>query len=220
MIPYSFVPGTKAKAAEVNANFIALAEQIENSRTIVNQNVEDLTKLINAKPDKEVTITTVEEADTDLDDYKTSGTYIFTSLYTPLNIPKGDEGMLVVTGDNESELKQIWFDNGSGLEIFTRNFLDSEWSEWQSCTGTCLKSKLGWFRLPNGLLLQWGYDPNISGAITFPLAYEDFVIPVFTKIGCATSGASDTGFLSQFLTGFTMQTVGRYQGLTWVAIGC
>ena len=35
LIPYSFTPGTKAKAQEVNANFIALAEKIEtNSETI------------------------------------------------------------------------------------------------------------------------------------------------------------------------------------------
>lgn len=36
MIPYSFTPGTKAKAQEVNANFIALAEKIdENNKNIV-----------------------------------------------------------------------------------------------------------------------------------------------------------------------------------------
>lgn len=35
LIPYSFTPGTKAKAQEVNANFIALAEKIEtNAETI------------------------------------------------------------------------------------------------------------------------------------------------------------------------------------------
>ena len=35
LIPYSFTPGTKAKAQEVNANFIALADEItENSKRI------------------------------------------------------------------------------------------------------------------------------------------------------------------------------------------
>lgn len=39
MIPYSFTPGTKAKAQEVNANFIALAEKIdENNKNIVHDN--------------------------------------------------------------------------------------------------------------------------------------------------------------------------------------
>lgn len=32
LIPYSFTPGTKAKAQEVNANFIALSEKIEENR--------------------------------------------------------------------------------------------------------------------------------------------------------------------------------------------
>lgn len=39
LIPYSFTPGTKAKAQEVNANFIALADKIEeNNTTALHQN--------------------------------------------------------------------------------------------------------------------------------------------------------------------------------------
>ena len=34
MIPYSFVPGTKAKADEVNANFISLANFIEQNKNV------------------------------------------------------------------------------------------------------------------------------------------------------------------------------------------
>ncbi len=37
LIPYSFTPGTKAKAQEVNANFIALAEKIEQTIETTNQ---------------------------------------------------------------------------------------------------------------------------------------------------------------------------------------
>ncbi len=36
-VPYSFVPGTKAKADEVNANFIDVLEKIENSNTRITQ---------------------------------------------------------------------------------------------------------------------------------------------------------------------------------------
>lgn len=35
LIPYSFIPGTKAKAQEVNANFIALAGKIQDNQTSV-----------------------------------------------------------------------------------------------------------------------------------------------------------------------------------------
>lgn len=39
MIPYSFTPGTKAKAQEVNANFVALADKIdENNATAMHYN--------------------------------------------------------------------------------------------------------------------------------------------------------------------------------------
>ena len=33
-VPYSFVPGTKAKAQEVNANFTAITGQIEETNNI------------------------------------------------------------------------------------------------------------------------------------------------------------------------------------------
>lgn len=38
LIPYSFTPGTKAKAQEVNANFIALAEKIETNAETIEEN--------------------------------------------------------------------------------------------------------------------------------------------------------------------------------------
>ncbi len=37
-VPYSFVPGAKAKAEEVNANFVAVLDEIEKS----NVKIEDL----------------------------------------------------------------------------------------------------------------------------------------------------------------------------------
>lgn len=41
LIPYTFTPGTKAKAQEVNANFAAVAERIEsNNSTAVHENTE------------------------------------------------------------------------------------------------------------------------------------------------------------------------------------
>ena len=44
LIPYSFVPGTKAKASEVNANFIALANEIASS----NSSISNLSDTMNA----------------------------------------------------------------------------------------------------------------------------------------------------------------------------
>lgn len=41
LIPYSFVPGAKAKAQEVNANFISLAEKIEENLAYTNNQIEE-----------------------------------------------------------------------------------------------------------------------------------------------------------------------------------
>ena len=75
MIPYSFIPGTKAKAGEVNANFIALADIIEANRQTASGDIEDVNEVLKTKADKTELINehTILETDTDLNDYKTQG---------------------------------------------------------------------------------------------------------------------------------------------------
>jgi len=46
LIPYSFVPGTKAKAGEVNANFNALAAVIDENKSLAGQAEEQLSGAI------------------------------------------------------------------------------------------------------------------------------------------------------------------------------
>ena len=46
MIPYSFVPGTKAKASEVNANFISLANVITQNQTISANSIQSIQEQI------------------------------------------------------------------------------------------------------------------------------------------------------------------------------
>ena len=52
LIPYTFVPGTKAKAQEVNANFLSLAEQVQNVKSSATSQVEELETSINAQIDE------------------------------------------------------------------------------------------------------------------------------------------------------------------------
>ena len=56
-IPYSFTPGTKAKASEVNANFLALADGLDESREYTKTEV---TKL-ESKLDEKINDITVHE---------------------------------------------------------------------------------------------------------------------------------------------------------------
>jgi hypothetical protein len=71
MIPYSFIPGTKAKASEVNANFLALAAAVSDNKELSIQADNELTDLIQElggnKADKSETATDLQtKADVDL----------------------------------------------------------------------------------------------------------------------------------------------------------
>lgn len=220
MIPYSFIPGTKAKAGEVNANFIALANIIEENKEITTENILEITEILNEKADKTELITnfTVTDADTDLNNYKTVGTYVFSSLYTPLNIPKGTSGMLVVSGCETSTIKQIWYCDGTNKEILTRSYQNSEWTDWQSITGKFNIVNPGYIIFPNGLILQWGQTS--SKTVTYPIAFSTLACPIAVKNGCGTDYTrSDMGFTTEELTGFSYNTSGRYYALNWIAIG-
>ena len=111
MVPYSFIPGTKAKAGEVNANFIALADVIEKNRLTSAGDTDKINEVLETKADKTELINehTVTKSGTDLNDYKTKGTYIFAAAYKPENIPKGEAGMLIVTGDENPLLSKYGF---------------------------------------------------------------------------------------------------------------
>lgn len=220
MIPYSFIPGTKAKAGEVNANFVALANLIEQNKTTARDDYLEIKELMKNKADKLELINnyTIYEEGTDLNDYKTSGTYIFSSLYTPLNIPTETAGVLFVTGKEDSTLKQIWFCDGINKAIYTRNYQDGTWNDWSCITGDVEYSAVGYMQMPNGLIIQWGQ--GTSWVVTYPIAFSKLACPVFMKSGCGTSyERSDTGFSVQSLTGFTCATAGLLTSLNWIAIG-
>lgn len=219
MIPYSFSPGTKARADEVNANFIALADKIDENKSAQANDVKEINSILAKKADKTELINEhkVTESNTDLNDYKTKGVYVFSSMVTPANIPDGTAGMLIVTGEEQSVIKQIWFYEGYNCSIYTRNFTDT-WSKWCSLLGECSYANPGYLALPNGLKIQWGCLTGSS--ITYPIAFTTVAAPVFAKQGWSTSTTrSDTGITSQSLAGFVIGSMGAFGGMNWLAIG-
>ncbi len=52
LIPYSFVPGTKAMASEVNANFIALAQSVDEGRTFTTESIEEFNNTLEERLDE------------------------------------------------------------------------------------------------------------------------------------------------------------------------
>ena len=219
MIPYSFSPGTKARADEVNANFIALADKIDENKSAQSNDVKEINSILSEKANKTDLITehTVTDSNTDLDNYKTKGVYVFTATVTPANIPIGTSGMLIVTGDSKSVIKQIWFCDGYNGEIYTRNYTDT-WTKWSTIIGEYNCANPGYIKLPNGIIIQWGC--LTQSAITYPIAFTTVATPVFAKQGWSSAYTkSDTGITAQSLTGFGIGSMGVFGGMNWIAIG-
>ncbi len=215
MIPYSFVPGTKAKATEVNANFVALANIISEYQETEAADIASVIETLAEKAEKSELVKDfiITETDEDLNDYLTPGNFAFLSTYTPLNIPAGTSGILSVIGA-EGFIKQIWY--GTGV-IYTRHYT-TDWSEWICITGTVSLGKSGYIRLPNKLIIQYGY--NHSKNVTYPLAFTKYAAPVFMKNGQNSDyERPDTGISSQSLTGFTAASSGYGSYINYVAIG-
>lgn len=218
MIPFSFIPGTKAKASEVNANFIALTELINAIKDATNIDFEKVYENLALKANKSELINEflINETDTNLNNYQTKGTYIFTNQYLPLNSPKESAGTLFVT-KVDSLIKQIWHCEDSN-EFFGREFSNNEWQKWESFSGTIHKSNPGYIILPNNLIIQWGSSG--SSTITFPIAFPNNCFSIFCKVGYGASyERSDSGIIEESLTGFTIGTGGVLYGLKWISIG-
>lgn len=220
MIPYSFIPGTKAKAGEVNANFISLADNIDKNRQSASNDIEKINEQLKTKADKTELITdiTVSETDTDLNNYKTNGTYYFASTYQPLNIPKGSSGILTVTGANTSTITQAWYCKDDNPEIYTRIFENDTWGDWYSTQGILNKNSTGYIKYPNGMILQWGCQT--ASSVKYPIAFTTFACPIFSKNGFGASHErSDTGLTEQLLTGMSMNSSGVFMNMNWIVIG-
>lgn len=173
MIPYSFIPGTKAKAGEVNANFVSLADIIEQNRQTAANDITELTDVVSGKADSEDLIKdfVVNTQGTNLDNYKTAGNYIFTSTYKPTNIPKGNSGVLTVLGKG-SKIKQIWYSDGAIPDIYVRMYSGSSWGSWAT-NSAANKTNPGYIKFANGIIMQWGYSTFSvnSTTVTFPIAF-------------------------------------------------
>jgi len=217
MIPYSFVPGTKAKASEVNANFAAIADIIGETIDTTQANFESINQTLDTKTDKAEY--TIDTANTDLNNYTNLGTYVFTDDYTPQNIPQGTSGMLYVIGNIDSTIKQIWFCNDTMKSIYTRDYSNSTWSNWSSITGNSNIQQTGYFKFPNGFMVQWGTQIKAL-TITYPIAYPVHVGTVITKHGAdGNNTRTDSGLINQSLSFFQYQTYGANAFINWFAFG-
>jgi len=220
MIPYSFIPGMKAKAGEVNANFIALADVIsqnKNDITDISEILENVTD--NILPDEHFERQNITEISTNLDSYLQKGVYFFSSDYIPSNAPKNVAGTLIVLGDEVVGIKQLWLCDGGIFNIYSRNYSNSVWTDWNNTFKSSSVADSGYMRLPNNALIQWGTFCSCN--ITYPIAFATYPAVVVSKQGYSTSNVvSDEGFTTQATTGFIYKSMSLSNAvINWIAIG-
>lgn len=104
LIPYAFTPGTKAKAQEVNANFIALAEKIEENREFTTTQIAE-------------TVEQIEQAASEADEKKVDKNLANTTLITNciIEAPNG----VVEASENVITVK-------AGLKVFIPDGLNDD----------------------------------------------------------------------------------------------
>ena len=221
LIPYSFTPGTKAKASEVNANFISLANTLQEAITSTEGNISDIeddideiTGILNNKANIPEIIST---ANTNLNNYTTKGVYEFSSSYLPQDPPAIGAGILIVMGSSTSFIKQFWIN--SNQEIFARSYSSSTWSSWAPVTGELYMDSYNYYRLPSGLFIQWGRS-EAQLRITYPVAFSELPVLIVSKHGFSSTATKvDAGFVHQTATEFEYKAGGTYNALNWIAFG-
>lgn len=85
---------------------------------------------------EKIEIQQISTPNTNLNDYKTQGIYLFTSGVTPLNVPEGNVNgwLIVIARTTTGFVKQLWLRagtiNSSDQQIFVRTTLGGTWSDW------------------------------------------------------------------------------------------
>ena len=82
------------------------------------------------------------------------------------------------------------------------------------------KAQNGYFKLGNGLIIQWGYTTSNNSTVTFPTAFT--AVPSITFGGLATGGSADYSIVYKSIsaTNFSVAWAGSaYTGTHWIAVG-
>lgn len=81
-----------------------------------------------------INVQVVKTANTNLDDYTTTGIYQFSGSYTPTNIPSGSNGWLIVIPVNTNLVKQFWTrqgtTNSNNHNTYERTLSNGVWANW------------------------------------------------------------------------------------------
>ena len=218
-LPYIFVPGTEAKATEVNANFdyiLKLLTTASISDTVVHiAGKETITgqKIFTAP----TTMSAIEMFPT------TGGAYIDFHYdgeqedYTA-RLFESVRGYLAVNQNPPA--------SDSSTKIATTNWVNSKITS-SSITGSLATN--GWTKLPNGLIIQWGrfatsgYRYGNSFTVNFPTAFPTACLSVAQNTdirqGIGNKGDSIGMWFSRTQLGVYVGTESWKPTVYWIAVG-
>lgn len=114
----------------------------------------------------------ISEANTNLNNYLTTGLYFFGTEYTPVNIPAGVNGWLEVIASTDDRVKQIWYRCGTAdtndYMTYTRTYIAGTWGNWYRLATLTPdlnneRSHIADYVIEQGTSGMWTYEKWASG---------------------------------------------------------
>ena len=221
-VPYIFVPGTEAKATEVNANFEYILRAIESK---------DTEPVVHLAGDETITgrktfTNSVTAGGLELipNSVSSHGGYVdfhfggTTADYTARLI-EAQKGYLSINQNPPSD--------DSSTKIATTNWVNSKLSSFGSSSGVASS----WFKLSSGTIVQFGRTGLIgrrgSGTVTLPTKMPNALVSVqITPFSWSGSTNGDKGSLTWVADSYAVNSfriLNRHEqcsiSFSWVAIG-
>ncbi len=196
IIPFTFIPGTKAKAEEVNQNFTSLAEKIENVETDSTNKLKQATNTFETK---------FEDLNTQYSDINLSNSGVISNciLEAPNGIAEYENSritiksglkLLIPNGRDENlKFKNITHCLPIDLNVSVTDFGDSERVLFVTNSNTCIATLAQYYFIqntepdnPDSTNYIW-FNPKSNTLKQYNVATEKWDILLATEIGTVTS---------------------------------
>ena len=195
LVPYTFTPGTKAKASEVNANFEALAvglgEVASTTDNKINESVAELDAKIDTKTDPYLTDTVrmtncILEAPNGVANAETSTITVFEGLKVLISDGRNS--------DNTLKSKTVTLDEDISVSTAEANGKYYLLMDERLNLTLKLRTEIGYNYLAPNTNLKWLYYDEVSNywmITTLGSAYEVFKGIILAEFNCSSGVISD-----------------------------
>lgn len=138
------------------------------------EDLNEIKEVVNAN----ASTTIVTTANTNLNDYIENGVYYFHPNYTPVNIPTGTNGWLVVMrGNGDNVIKQLWSRQGTPDANDFQTYVRTKSNTWSSWQRLMVENDL-FYKAGDSVTLNW----TGGGILTTAATEIQFSIPLPKRI--------------------------------------